>query len=202
MIKNLKFIKISLILILFIIIGVGIKCYGFSLQQEKENLEITINENNIKIEKINRIQNALHETAEALRDYDNDNYLITGLSNEWKVLNEQKLWLLSDNEKFTNRIIEINKEEASKKYMGEFTLYAYSGHGITSTGTKPKINYTIAVDPKIIPYGSKVYIEGYGTYIAEDCGGAIKGNKIDIFMSSNAECNKFGVRKAKVYIIK
>lgn len=202
MIKNLKFIKISLILILFIIIGVGIKCYGFSLQQEKENLETTINENNIKIEKINRIQNALHETAEALRDYDNDNYLITGLSNEWKVLNEQKLWLLSDNEKFNNRIIEINKEESNKKYMGEFTLYAYSGHGITSTGTKPRVNHTIAVDPKVIPYGSKVYIEGYGTYIAEDCGGAIKGNKIDIFMSSNTECNKFGVRKAKVYIVK
>ena len=58
------------------------------------------------------------------------------------------------------------------------------------------------MDPKVIPYGSKVYIEGIGTRIAEDCGGGIKGKMIDIFMSSNAECIKHGRRKLKVYLIK
>ena len=72
----------------------------------------------------------------------------------------------------------------------------------TSTGTRPRANHTIAVDPTVIPYGSKVYIEGYGTYIAEDCGGGIKGNMIDIYMNTYNECIQFGRRKAKVYIVK
>lgn len=96
---------------------------------------------------------------------------------------------------------EIVNEDSNKKYMGEFTLVAYYQGNITSTGTKPQINHTIAVDPKVIPYGSLVCIEGYGTYIAEDCGGGIKGNMIDIYMSSYNECIQFGRRKAKVYII-
>ena len=58
---------------------------------------------------------------------------------------------------------------------------AYTGHSITSTGTKPKWG-TIAVDPSIIPYGTKVYIPQFDKiFIAEDCGSAIKGNKIDIY---------------------
>ena len=69
---------------------------------------------------------------------------------------------------------------------------AYAGDSITSTGTVPKWG-TIAVDPRVIPYGSKVYIPQFNkTFIAEDCGGAIKGNIIDIFMNSESECYKWG----------
>lgn len=78
---------------------------------------------------------------------------------------------------------------------------AYSGHGITSTGTKPKWG-TIAVDPRVIPYGTKVYIPQFNmTFTAEDCGGAIKGNKIDIFMNSGTECYSWGRRKIDIYVI-
>lgn len=80
---------------------------------------------------------------------------------------------------------------------------AYAGDGITSTGTTPKVGRTIAVDPNVIPYGTKVYIPSLGrTYIAEDCGGAIKGNKIDIFMSSESQCNSWGVRNIEIQILK
>lgn len=81
--------------------------------------------------------------------------------------------------------------------------YAYTGHGMTSTGRRPVAGRTIAVDPRIIPYGSKVYIPSLGrTYIAEDCGGGIKGNKIDIYMGSQSACNRFGVKYLTVQIIK
>ncbi len=59
----------------------------------------------------------------------------------------------------------------------------------------------IAVDPKVIPLGSKVHVEGYGTAIAGDTGGAIKGNKIDLFMPSKSDASKFGVRSVKIKIL-
>ncbi|MCR8746544.1 3D domain-containing protein [Romboutsia lituseburensis] len=78
---------------------------------------------------------------------------------------------------------------------------AYTGHNITSTGTKPKWG-TIAVDPTIIPYGTKVYIPQFGkTFIAEDCGSAIKGNKIDIYMYDKEEVYNWGRKNIEVYIV-
>ena len=52
----------------------------------------------------------------------------------------------------------------------------------------------IAVDPTVIPLGSKVYVEGYGNAIAEDTGGAIKGNRIDRFIPSEQDAINFGVK--------
>ena len=78
---------------------------------------------------------------------------------------------------------------------------AYSGGGKTATGTVPKWG-TIAVDPRVIPYGTKVYIPQFNkTFIAEDCGGAIKGNKIDIYMNSKQECINWGRRSIDIYIL-
>lgn len=63
----------------------------------------------------------------------------------------------------------------------------------TASGTIPTAGRTIAVDPTIIPYGTEVVINGH-TYIAEDSGSAIKGNRIDIFFNSHAEAMNFGVK--------
>lgn len=82
---------------------------------------------------------------------------------------------------------------------------AYSGGTITAMGLKPVRNpngiSTIAVDPSVIPLGSKVYIPGYGYAIASDTGGAIKGNKIDLYMNSEQACNAWGRRPVTVYVI-
>ena len=70
----------------------------------------------------------------------------------------------------------------------------------TATGTVPTVGRTIAVDPSVIPYGSQVIINGH-TYIAEDCGGAIKGNKIDILFETHKEALQFGVQYAEAFMV-
>jgi 3D (Asp-Asp-Asp) domain-containing protein len=88
---------------------------------------------------------------------------------------------------------------------------SHPAYGITKTGTKATYRRTIAVDPKVIPLGSKVYIEFpepytymNGNYIAEDTGGAIKGNKIDVFMGEGKrkQCIEFGIREVKITIMR
>lgn len=78
--------------------------------------------------------------------------------------------------------------------------------GLTATGVKCQVG-VVAVDPKVIPLKSKLYIETadgsfvYGYCTAEDTGGAIKGNKIDLAMDTKADCFQFGRRTVKVYIL-
>ena len=72
--------------------------------------------------------------------------------------------------------------------------------GQTATGMKPQVG-VIAVDPRVIPLGTKLYIEGYGNAIAGDTGGDIKGNRIDLFLNSESECRAFGRRQVKVTIL-
>lgn len=89
-----------------------------------------------------------------------------------------------------------------KVKLGNFKLTFYGGDTMTASGKRPRIKHTIAVDRRVIPLGSKVYIEGWGTYYAEDTGGAIKGKIIDIFVSSEREANRIGIRHANVYLYK
>ena len=73
--------------------------------------------------------------------------------------------------------------------------------GITATGTKATEGRTIAVDPRKIPYGTEVEIEGVGVRIAEDCGGAIKGNRIDLYFDSHQDALNFGRQTKQVTIL-
>jgi 3D (Asp-Asp-Asp) domain-containing protein len=76
--------------------------------------------------------------------------------------------------------------------------------GNTATGLNLRANpnaKVIAVDPRIIPLGSKVYVEGYGYAIAADTGGGIKGYKVDVFFPSNAEAFRWGIRKVKITVL-
>jgi 3D (Asp-Asp-Asp) domain-containing protein len=85
-----------------------------------------------------------------------------------------------------------------------YTAYCEGCSGTTATGIDLKANpnkKVIAVDPSVIPLGSKVYVEGYGEAIAGDTGGAIKGNRIDVFIPSQQDAINFGVKQLKVTIL-
>ena len=83
---------------------------------------------------------------------------------------------------------------------GKYKAYAYhTGGGWTAMSTPARVG-EIAVDPSVIPLGSEVYIEGVGARRAEDTGGDIIGNTIDIYMGSEAECKSWGVRYVTIYI--
>ena len=77
--------------------------------------------------------------------------------------------------------------------------YAYTGGGTTAMRTRARVG-EIAVDPSVIPLGSEVYIEGVGARRAEDTGGNIVGNTIDIYMDTDAECISWGARYVTIYI--
>ncbi|CDQ19586.1 3D (Asp-Asp-Asp) domain-containing protein [Halobacillus karajensis] len=85
-----------------------------------------------------------------------------------------------------------------------YTAYCSGCSGVTSTGIDLRANpdqKVIAVDPNVIPLGSKVYVEGYGTAIAGDTGGSISGNRIDVFMPSQEEALSFGRKSVKVQVL-
>jgi len=79
------------------------------------------------------------------------------------------------------------------------TAYTHTGNP-TFTGVMPQRG-TIAVDPSVIPLGQEVYVVGYGYAIAQDTGGAIRGNKIDVFKDTREEAINWGRRTVKVYIL-
>ncbi|XIJ20472.1 3D domain-containing protein [Lacrimispora sp. JR3] len=92
--------------------------------------------------------------------------------------------------------------------LGTFRTTAYcpcrqcSGKwgGRTSTGTVATANHTISVDPRVIPYGTRLMIGGV-IYTAEDCGGGVKGRHIDIFFNTHGESRNYGSRSAEVYLV-
>ena len=83
---------------------------------------------------------------------------------------------------------------------------AYTGGGLTATGSVPTYNpsglSTISVDPSVIPLGALVYVDGYGKAIASDTGGAIQGNIIDVYVNSNSDAISWGRQyNVPVYIV-
>lgn len=97
--------------------------------------------------------------------------------------------------------VKLKKHKKGFEYKTKLTVktYAYTGGGTTAMGTRAREG-AIAVDPDVIPLGTKVYVEGYGYARAEDTGGNIKGNTVDLYMNSTSACMKWGVRHKTIYI--
>lgn len=95
---------------------------------------------------------------------------------------------------------ETGPVEFGETFIGNCTAYYF---GKNAHGARGTCHYgTCAVDPSVIPYGTKLYVEGYGTAVANDCGGAVKGHIIDLYMRSTKECFSWGRRNKKVYVLK
>ena len=85
-----------------------------------------------------------------------------------------------------------------------YTAYCEGCSGTTAYGIDLRANpdrKVIAVDPRVIPLGTKVWVEGYGEAIAGDTGGAIKGHKIDVFIPSYDRAMQWGVKKVKMRVL-
>jgi len=94
----------------------------------------------------------------------------------------------------------LGKLNAEASYEFKVRAVAYCLNSHTASGTDPKKG-TIAVDPRIIPLGSRIYVPGYGWGKALDCGGGIKGRIIDIWLPSYNECISWGSRKVAIKVI-
>ena len=81
----------------------------------------------------------------------------------------------------------------------EATAYTWTGYR-TATGTWPSRG-TVAVDPLVIPLGTELHIEGYGPAVAADTGGAIQGQRVDLYMDTEHECWQWGRRKVEVRVL-
>ncbi|MGL6106775.1 3D domain-containing protein [Romboutsia sp.] len=160
--------------------------------------KVTISSLNIRkgpSTKYNVIGSLQKNQTVTILDSNNGWYKIQGPDNK-------KGW---SNGKYISLDKELVKPEGdnnNSKTSVQVVATAYTGYGITSTGQKP-IWGTIAVDPRVIPYGTKVYIPCFNkVFIANNTGGAIKGNKIDIYMNSNKECYNWGRKTIEIQILK
>ncbi|MBO1515113.1 G5 and 3D domain-containing protein [Metabacillus bambusae] len=98
-------------------------------------------------------------------------------------------------------------DSVAKEFYVSSTAYTANCNGCsgtTATGVNLRANpnaKVIAVDPNVIPLGTKVYVEGYGYAVAADTGSAIKGNKIDVFIPSKSAAYRWGSKKVKIKIL-
>jgi len=92
--------------------------------------------------------------------------------------------------------------ETSMASLGEFKVYAYfkgPNGQLTATGTTCKEGRTVAADFNVLPAGTRIYIEGVGERIVEDCG--VSGQTLDLYMASKADCVEWGKRNREVWVI-
>ncbi|NMA69031.1 MAG: hypothetical protein GX958_06395 [Desulfitobacterium sp.] len=115
-------------------------------------------------------------------------------------LNAPKKRVVIQNTEPVERVeADLSQYNVVKTFEVEATAYTYTGNP-TATGVWPREGL-IAVDPRVIPLGTEVYVEGYGYAIAADTGGAIKGNIIDVFFPSFQTCIEWGRRPVTIHIL-
>lgn len=168
---------------------------------EKKDLNTNIYDfnNDIYAVDINNIDNSINIDFKSKSET-----IINDLNIHNKNIEEKKVDDALSTTNSDNIKIESNP---TNNYKEVYTMMstAYAGDTITYMGTTPVRDpdgiSTIAVDPSVIPLGSKVYIPGYGLAIASDTGGLIKGNRIDLFLNSEDECINWGVQTVSLYLI-
>lgn len=221
------------IIAIFVIATIIGSCVGKAESLTIKECEDAIRANEEKITQCEQIKNQLHITADLIRKqefYDVD--FVNSLSAKWIAQDNYQSTLRDANIKLRITLGNLHSSETNQEtivetqpttnqvtevheYIGNFKITHYCickkccgkspshpYYGITATETRATPGRTIAVDPRKIPYGTKVIIDGH-TYIAEDCGGAIKGNRIDICVASHSEALQKGVKNnVPVYIVR
>jgi 3D (Asp-Asp-Asp) domain-containing protein len=167
------------------------------------------------LERIEALELDKRTTYERMLEYETElgeNYKhITSLNEELEVEQSENAYLHNELAAMNIMLSTLKNPEYELVYIGDYKLTHYctekrahicgSGAGITSTGTQVTAGRTIAVDPSVIPYGTEVYIEGYGWRVAEDCGGAVNGKHIDIAVETHSQALSMGTTTGGVWIL-
>ncbi|MDR3584362.1 MAG: 3D domain-containing protein [Desulfosporosinus sp.] len=111
----------------------------------------------------------------------------------------KKKVIIQNSKPVVGESFDLTKLKISQTLNVESTAYTYTGNK-TATGLAAREGL-IAVDPKVIAMGSKVYVEGYGYAIAADTGGDIRGNRIDVFFSTLRQCLDWGRKPVHIYVL-
>lgn len=164
-----------------------------------------------------QVMNNAHQMAEYARALgeSEDGVIIQTAKQYWHNANDEYVALYPTytalNQQYNEELAaEKEAEEANKMIpLGTFRVSRYcpcsicnGGYTGTAIGTSVTPGRTIAVDPNVIPLGSTVYIEGIGYRVAEDVGGAITSNRIDLAVSSHSEAYAQGISYNNVYLVK
>lgn len=151
---------------------------------------------------LDEAQAAECRTAQRLDDVETQNAVLRSVLDECVASERQ----LKEEVAFANKLCRLPRMTACtvSHYCCEKRPHICgTGNGITASGVPVQAGISVAVDPKVIPLGSTVYVD-YGdgvihTYIAHDTGGAVKGNHIDVAVETHAEASRLGLRKAIVW---
>lgn len=180
--KIIAIIALCIITLSSICVGNGYQLYTTKKELKITQSELSVVQENYKIEAEKSV----------------------GLSEKLGVVNQEL-------NKANNVIADFKNEEYKLVYLGEHKLTHYcnekykhicgNGDGLTAIGTQTTVGKTAAVDPKKIPYGSQIYIEGYGWRVAEDCGSDVKGSQIDILVDTHSEAYAMGVKSGGVWML-
>jgi len=171
------------------------------LKSEKERYEMTFRKSEDTKNRISALKEQIIKEKDILTAY---------LQDKQTLLSQVK----SEKSKFINLLAEIKARISQIQppglvLVGEWDMVAtayfsggggLNGNGITAIGLRAKKGI-VAVDPRVIPLGTKLYIQGYGEALAADTGGWIKGNRIDLVFESLEDCYRYGRRKIKVYLV-
>jgi 3D (Asp-Asp-Asp) domain-containing protein len=198
-----------------VMVGVCLSTSAFASSQTSAEIKSNLDE-------AITMRNTAHQLAECARTLgaEEDDFIILHAKDKWDEHNETVVALTEDYNKALNaeREAEAKRkaEEEAKRKAEEakrgrlvarmkctfYTGSADEGGSITALGTPVTPWYTVAVDPRVIPLGSKIRIEGFnGVFYCADTGGAIKGNIIDIAVGSKSEASNLGVQYRNVYIV-
>lgn len=196
--------NVALVVIATYMIGFsGISLYNSNtLSNELAHQQQIVKTKDGEIDVLNKTLAEYQSTITEYQSTISDNQLIiSDLTEQFKSASDKIVEL-------ENRVQELTSELEKKNssFLGEFNVSFYtptdgSVEGITATGNPAIPYHTVAVDPNVIPLGTKLYIENFGEVIADDVGGAIVGNRLDYCVSNAAEAFQFGIQQLNVWII-
>lgn len=214
--RTIKSITLIIVILTMIsstfIVGNGISTSPLEVDTLINNLNNDISNLDYQINECVTNQDNAHTMAEAARqlDFDEQHEIIKTAKEIYSDNYETLVKLKSDKAELIRQKSEL---ESSQSYIGTFKLTGYCpcsiccgkwANGITASGKIAVEGITVAADPKVIPLGTRIYIEGLGERIVQDTGGAIKKNKLDIYVSSHSKAYNsiYNQSAARVWILK